>query len=348
MLLYVILNAVKSSSRCNVIAIHNHSLSIWAFQTGVFANQILCKKAQHAMMTVHIFIISLITFALILHFCRYVIKPPSSKAFDFNNFETITHHCLTIQYFLITNDFTFGQSAGRCNAFRTLMELARESAYMLRITASAQSVTVCCIWNLRRYFFLLFTFSTKTQCSYYNSGFQPGGCDLIYIFIQNCSKCDQWDWITGSQTLTSDVVETVTFDRPRERGVQPGRRPGTHKCLWGPWTSTFKNETGNYAQSFYCYSFIYTVLCILIDWSCFFSRYAMYRHFFWCPFGKISIAAVALLVQCTKHSVMWRNSRKYALWRHMRFHSAQYCYRMNPVLSVCVVEIYTCENFCDF
>jgi len=52
---------------------------------------------------------------------------------------------------------------------------------------------------------------------------------------------------------------------PRE-GVQPGRRPRTHKCLGGQWTSTLKNEMGNYAQSFYCYSLIYTILwCILID-----------------------------------------------------------------------------------
>jgi len=46
----------------------------------------------------------------------------------------------------------------------------------------------------------------------------------------------------------------------------------------------------------------------------------MYRHFFWCAFGKISIAAVALLAQCTKHSVTCRNSRKYALWRHIWLH----------------------------
>jgi len=49
----------------------------------------------------------------------------------------------------------------------------------------------------------------------------------------------------------------------------------------------------------------------------------MYRHFFWCAFGKISIAAVVLLAQCTKYSVTCRNSRKYALWRHIRFYSAE-------------------------
>jgi len=46
----------------------------------------------------------------------------------------------------------------------------------------------------------------------------------------------------------------------------------------------------------------------------------MYRHFFWCVFGKIS---VALLAQCTKCSVTCRNSRIYALWRDIRFYSAQ-------------------------
>jgi len=51
-------------------------------------------------------------------------------------------------------------------------------------------------------------------------------------------------------------------------------------------------------QSFYCYSFLYTVLCKLIDRS-FFSRYTMFHHFFWCAFGKISIAAVA-------PSIAWR------------------------------------------
>jgi len=54
----------------------------------------------------------------------------------------------------------------------------------------------------------------------------------------------------------------------------------------------------------------------------------MYRHFFWCAFGKISIAAVALLAHCTEHCATCRNSRKYTLWRHIRFYCAQYCDRM--------------------
>ena len=49
-----------------------------------------------------------------------------------------------------------------------------------------------------------------------------------------------------------------------ERGVQPMRRSGTHKSLGGPWTSMFKMEKGNYAQSFYCYNFIHSILCKLI------------------------------------------------------------------------------------
>jgi len=57
---------------------------------------------------------------------------------------------------------------------------------------------------------------------------------------------------------------------------------------------------GNYAQSFYCYSFVYTVLCKLIEQSCF-SHYTMYHHFFFCAFGNISTAAVSLLYQCTKY-----------------------------------------------
>jgi len=48
----------------------------------------------------------------------------------------------------------------------------------------------------------------------------------------------------------------------------------------------------------------------------------MYRHSFWRAFGKISIAAVALLAQCTKYSMTRRNSRKYGLWRYLRFYSA--------------------------
>jgi len=36
-------------------------------------------------------------------------------------------------------------------------------------------------------------------------------------------------------------------------------------------------------------SFIYTVLCKLIDCSNFFSRYTMYRHFVWCAFGKSQV-----------------------------------------------------------
>jgi len=54
----------------------------------------------------------------------------------------------------------------------------------------------------------------------------------------------------------------------------------------------------------------------------------MYHHFFWCAFGKISIATVALLAQCAKYSMTCRNSQKYALWRYLRFYSAQWCYRL--------------------
>jgi len=58
-------------------------------------------------------------------------------------------------------------------------------------------------------------------------------------------------------------------------------------------------EKGNYAQSFYCYDFIHTILCKLIGESYGFSRYKMYRHFFWCAVGIISIVAVSLLAQRT-------------------------------------------------
>jgi len=85
-------------------------------------------------------------------------------------------------------------------------------------------------------------------------------------------------------------------------------------------------------------------MCKLIHWSCFFSRNTMYRHFFWCASGKISIAAVALLAQCTKCSVTCRNSRKCASWHHIRFYSAQWCYRMKRVLSVlCGWELHMLE-----
>ena len=104
---------------------------------------------------------------------------------------------------------------------------------------------------------------------------------------------------------------TTVTDRPHERGVQPGRRPAALKSLGGPWTSKFKIEMGNYAQNFYCYNFIYTVLCSLIGWSCCFSSYTMYHHFFWCAPGQILIAAVLLLAQCTKSCLSCRNSRKY-------------------------------------
>jgi len=48
-------------------------------------------------------------------------------------------------------------------------------------------------------------------------------------------------------------VEVAFLLRPHERRVQPIRRSGAHKRLGGPWTSMFKIEKGNYAQSVYCY-----------------------------------------------------------------------------------------------
>jgi len=55
----------------------------------------------------------------------------------------------------------------------------------------------------------------------------------------------------------------------------------------------------------------------------------MYRHFFWCAFGKISIAAVALLAQCTKCSVACRNSRQ-------TFYDATYEFLpLNSVIEQC-------------
>jgi len=57
----------------------------------------------------------------------------------------------------------------------------------------------------------------------------------------------------------------VTWTPAPREGLQPGCRTGAHKSLTGPWTSKLKIETGNYAQSFYCYSFIYSVLCKSID-----------------------------------------------------------------------------------
>jgi len=51
---------------------------------------------------------------------------------------------------------------------------------------------------------------------------------------------------------------------PREVGAA-GPPSRAHKGVGGPCTSKLKNEMGSYAQSFYCYSFIYTVLCKLID-----------------------------------------------------------------------------------
>ena len=130
--------------------------------------------------------------------------------------------------------------------------------------------------------------------------------------------------VNAALVTSSTAREPFSCTRPHERGVQPGRRPGAHKSLGGPWASKLKKWNGQlYAQSFYYYSFIYTVLGKLIDWSCFFQSYTMYRHFFWCAFGKISIAIVALLAQCTKYSVTCRNSRKYTSWRHIRFYPTQ-------------------------
>jgi len=51
---------------------------------------------------------------------------------------------------------------------------------------------------------------------------------------------------------------------------------------------------GNYAQSFNCYSFMYTVLCKLIDWSCFFSRVRCIAISFGVRLGKSQL----LLLHC--------------------------------------------------
>jgi len=95
-----------------------------------------------------------------------------------------------------------------------------------------------------------------------------------------------------------------------------------------------KNEMGNYAQSSYYYNFVHTVLCKLIDWSCFSVVVQCIVISFGALFGKIPIAAFALLAQRTKFSVTCRNSRKYAWWRHIQFYSPQYCYGIKPVFSV--------------
>ena len=89
----------------------------------------------------------------------------------------------------------------------------------------------------------------------------------------------------------------------------------------------------NYAQPFYCCSFIHTILCKFIDWSCFFSRYTMYRHFFWCAFGKISIAAVALLAQCIKTG-----------WRVRTVENTLYDATYDFTALNCVIECYS--SFC--
>ena len=154
-------------------------------------------------------------------------------------------------------------------------------------------------------------------------------CRTWPSFLQFVNYCrpvddgmtDNWKiFVIGS---FPKLLCNILLHRPHERGVQPNRCPGAHKSVGSPWTSKFKNEMGNYAQSFYCYRFIYTILCKLSDWSYFFGRCTMHRHFFRSVFGKISIAVVALQVQCAKYSVTCRNSRKYASWRHMRFYPAR-------------------------
>jgi len=60
-----------------------------------------------------------------------------------------------------------------------------------------------------------------------------------------------------------------------------------------------QKEYAYYVQSFYCYNFIPKILCNLIGKSSGFNRYTIYRHFFCCVVGIISIAAVSLLAQRT-------------------------------------------------
>jgi len=70
-------------------------------------------------------------------------------------------------------------------------------------------------------------------------------------------------WGEPAPTIRNKVKFAFLL-RPHKRGVQPMRLSGAHKNLGGQGTSMFKMEKGNYAQSFYCYNFIHTILCKLI------------------------------------------------------------------------------------
>ena len=65
------------------------------------------------------------------------------------------------------------------------------------------------------------------------------------------------------QTIHNKIKVAFVL-RPHEREAQPIYRLVAHKSLGGPWTSVFKMEMGNYAQNFYCFNFVHTILCKLI------------------------------------------------------------------------------------
>jgi len=66
----------------------------------------------------------------------------------------------------------------------------------------------------------------------------------------------------------------------------------------------------------------------------------MYRHFFWCAFRNIAIAAVSLLAKCIKHTycVTWRNDGKMCL---MTLHRTLICSTLsqNEASSSCCMQL---------
>jgi len=63
---------------------------------------------------------------------------------------------------------------------------------------------------------------------------------------------------------------------PREEGAArpPSRTPQESR---GPMKLKVQKRNGQLCTKFCCYGFIYTVLCKLIDQSCFFRRYTQRR-----------------------------------------------------------------------